>query len=148
MREPDHRLMKFSGLVVGLLTLSGCAAMDRQQALDTEKLLAAAGFNRLAADSAERQQELAKLPSLEMVISRQGGKTVYTYADPQTCRCFYVGGPKAYAQYRGLEVSEEMADRNGPSMNAASTNWDVWGSWDAGWAPDAFAPEPFAPADL
>ena len=126
--------MRFGTLLILVGALCGCAAIERQEAADTEKLLAAAGFQMRPADSAE--QDLVNMPARKIVASRQGAKTVYTYADAQNCRCVYVGEAKAYAEYRRLEVSEEIArDMSAASMNAASVNWDVWGSWDPRWAP-------------
>jgi len=43
----------------------------------------------------------------------KGADTVYVYADPQRCGCFYVGGPQAYAQYRDLALSEAIAQDSG-----------------------------------
>ena len=121
----------YSFLAAGLVALAGCAAIERQQAADTQKLLAAAGFRMRAADTAERQQDLANMPPDKIVRSSQGGKTVYTYADPRNCRCIYVGGPKEYSDYRKLQVNQEIADE----MSQASLNWGAWGPWEAGWGP-------------
>jgi hypothetical protein len=135
----ELRLMRVGTLLILVGALGGCAAIERQEAVDTEKLLAAAGFQMRPADSAERQQDLANMPSHTIVAHREGAETVYTYADAQNCRCLYVGGGRAYAEYRQLEVSEEIArDMSAASMNAASMNWDVWGSWDPRWAPTSF----------
>ena len=93
----------------------------------------------LPADSAERERRLAGMPPFKVVAHRQGAKTVYTYADPQNCRCLYVGGPKAYAEYRRLEMNEEIVlDMNETSMNAVSMPSGAWDPWDPWWAPDAF----------
>ena len=129
-------------LILGA-ALSGCAALERQQAAGTEKLLAAAGFRMIPADSAERQQEIAGMPPREIVTHRRGAKTVYSYADAQNCRCLYVGGPKAYRKYREFQVSEDIArDMSTASMNSASTNFPTWASWDPQWAPDDWPWEP------
>ncbi len=131
--------MRVGTLLILVGALCGCAAIERQEAVDTEKLLAAAGFQMRPAESAERRQDLVHMPPHTTVARREGAKTVYTYADAQNCRCLYVGGAKAYAEYRPLEVSEEIArDMSAASMNAASMNWDVWGSWDPRWAPTGF----------
>ena len=87
--------------------LGGCDAFEPQHA-DMEKVLAAVGFERLAADSAERRQDLASLPPHRIVERRRDGRTVYLYADPQGCRCLYAGGPEAYAKYQELEEREEI----------------------------------------
>jgi hypothetical protein len=135
----EVHIMRVGTLLILLGTLCGCAAIERQEAADTEKLLAAAGFQIRPADSAERQQDLANMPPLRIVAHHEGAKTVYTYADAQNCRCLYVGGPKEYSEYRRLAVSEAIArDMSVGSTNAASMNWDVWGAWDPRWAPSAF----------
>src|SRR6266513_2331920 len=91
-------LQLVGALLILVGALGGCAAIERQQAADTEKLLAAAGFQMRPADSAERQQDLANMPP-HRIIAR---------------------------------------DMSEASMNAASINWDVWGSWDPRWVPTAF----------
>jgi hypothetical protein len=132
-----NTLRRVGALLILVGALSGCAGIERQEAADTEKLLAAAGFQMRPADSAERRQDLANTPHRRIVAQRQGAKTVYTYADAQNCRCLYVGGAKAYAEYRGLEASEEIARHmNEPWMDAASMNWDAWELPDPGWALD------------
>ena len=98
-------------MLVLAASLGACATAQRQQAADTDKLLEAAGFQRLPADSAERRHDLATLPLHEVAARREAGKTLYTYADAQYCGCLYVGGRKAYKAYRDLEVSEEIAQR-------------------------------------
>jgi len=133
------QIQRVGTLLILVGSLSGCAAIERQEAADTETLLVAAGFQMRTADSAERQQDLANMPPRKIVARHQGAKTVYTYADAQNCRCLYVGGPEAYAEYRRLEVSAEIAlETSMASMNAASTNLGVWGPWDPRWAPSAF----------
>jgi hypothetical protein len=132
-----HTLRRAATLLILVAALGGCAAIERQQAADTEKQLAAAGFRTLAADSAERRNELAGMPPFELVARRHGPKTVYTYADPQSCRCLYVGGPAAYAKYRQFEASEDIArDMATASVNSASTNFPIWASWDPQWGPN------------
>jgi hypothetical protein len=110
--------------------LGGCAAIERQQTADTEKLLAAAGFQMRPAESAAQQQDLADTPPRRIVARREGAKTVYTYADPQNCRCLYVGGAEAYAQYRELALSEAIAlDMSEVSMNPVFMRSGTWGAW-------------------
>jgi len=116
-------------LLILLGALGGCAAIEQQDALDTEKLLAAAGFQMRPADTAERQQDLAHMPPRRLVVHRGGAQTVYTYADAQNCRCLYVGEAKAYGEFRRLAVSEAIArDMSEVSMNPVLMNWGVWGA--------------------
>ena len=118
------RLQRAGTLLLLAGTLGACTTIDRQEAADTGKLLAAAGFQKRPARSTERQQELSSMPPHRMVAHADGAKAVYTYADPQNCRCFYVGGPKEYAQYRDLEASEQIARHmNATWMNPPSMDW-------------------------
>jgi hypothetical protein len=149
LRRAGTRLIP---LLIPMAALSGCAAIERQeaalgrqQAADTEKLLATAGFRMIPADSAERQHDLATLPLREIVTHRRGAKTLYVYADPQSCRCLYVGAPTAYAKYLQLEVSDDIARDTSPaSTYLPSTSIPAWASWDPQWEPDDW---PWAPED-
>src|SRR5712691_1336775 len=91
------------------MLLTGCATIRRSEARSTEQLLAAAGFVMRPADTAERQQRLAAMPPYRLVSRTKDGKVVYTYADPGTCKCLYVGGSKEYSEYQRLRVQHQIA---------------------------------------
>lgn len=101
--------LRVVALLVFAAALGGCDAIDRLQTSDTENLLAAAGFQRLADGSAEGAQDLANLPPQRIVAQRRDGKALYVYADPRNCRCVYIGAPQAYARYSELEKKEALA---------------------------------------
>ena len=109
-------------LLGGLVTLSGYASVRQREAVDTERLLTGAGFQQQLADSPERLAHLRTMPPLKLVARNRDGRVVYTFADPESCRCLYVGGAKEYATYQLLavqhEVSREVDAGSGP-----------WGSW-------------------
>jgi hypothetical protein len=129
-------MRRLAALLILAGALDGCAAIERQDAKETEKLLVAGGFHRLPADSAERQQDLANMPPRQIVAHRDGAYTVYTYADTQNCHCLYVGGAKEYAKYREFALSEAtVRHMSEAAMNSASTDFPTWPSWDARWAP-------------
>ena len=120
-------------IVIRAGALGGCAAIERQDAVDTESLLAQAGFQKRPAESAERVQNAAIPPRPQMVVDRESSGAVYTYADAQNCRCTYVGDSKAYDEFRRLALSEAIARE----MNAEYMNPQLvmqWGAWDA-WNP-------------
>jgi hypothetical protein len=132
--------MKIPLLIVILAgALGGCAGIERQDALDTEKLLAEAGFQMRPADDAEPRQALAHMPPARMIVDREGARTVYTYVDTQNCRCAYVGDAKAYDEYRRLALSEAIArDMNAEYMNPDLVmTWGVWDAWSPRLDPDA-----------
>jgi hypothetical protein len=144
-------------LLILAAALGGCAAIERQDAAGTEKLLAAAGFRAIPADSAERRRDLATLPPREVVIRHRGARTVYVYADARNCRCLYVGGPNDYAKYLQLKVSEDIAgDTSAGSRDSVSASFPVPASWEPQWEPDdwqwapddpQWAPDVWVPGD-
>jgi hypothetical protein len=129
-------LRQLGTLLLLAAALGGCAAIERQDAAGTEKLLAAAGFRAIPANSAERQRDLATLPRA-VVVRHRGARTVYVYADARNCRCLYVGGPNDYAKYLQLQVSEDIAgDTSAGLRGSASASFPVPASWEPQWEPD------------
>ncbi len=115
-------------VAAALLTVSGCAAIRRQEAASTEQLLAAAGFQLQPADNPERVHDLAAMPPLKIVARSQDNNVRYTFADPYKCRCLYVGGSKEYSAYQRLRMEQQIAqERIRAEENAM--NWGLWGPW-------------------
>jgi len=61
-----------------------------------------------AAGTPEGLAHLEEMPARRLVARTHDGEPRYTYADPDRCRCLYVGGAKEYAEYRRL-VQQEAA---------------------------------------
>ena len=107
------------------MVLTGCATIRRSEARSTEEMLAAAGFVMRPADTAERQQRLAARPPYRLENHTTDGTVVYTYADPDGCKCLYVGGPKEYSEYQHLRLQRQIAADE--AWRAQTAEWDVWG---------------------
>ncbi len=123
--------MRFAYLAIPLLALSACAAIHRQEAADSEVLLKQAGFQTRAADSPERQQDLVKLPSRQIVERGEKGMPEYVFADPDNCRCLYVGGQKEYAKLQ--ELRQQRIDEHNQLARRSSFEAgvsDLWGPWE------------------
>ena len=103
-----YRNVVMLALIVAL-PLAGCAAIQRREAKTTEQLLAAAGFQAQPADTPEKLANLRAMPPRQLVSQAKDGTVVYAYADPDYCRCLYVGGPPAYSVYQRLAVQQEIA---------------------------------------
>ncbi len=118
--------MRFAYLAIPLLALSACAAIHRQEAADSEVLLKQAGFQARAADSPERQQDFVKMPSRQIVERDQ----MYSFADPDNCRCLYVGGQKEYAKLQELR-QQRIDDHNQLARRSSFEGGisDLWGPW-------------------
>jgi uncharacterized protein YceK len=89
------------------VVLTGCATIRDSQAQDTGRLLSAAGFTMQHADAAE--QQLGATPPYHLVSRTRNGAVEYVYADPDHCKCVYVGGPAEYAKYRRLHRQDRIA---------------------------------------
>jgi hypothetical protein len=119
-----YRKVAMLALIVAL-PLTGCAAIQRSEAKDTEQLLAAAGFQAKPAETPEKLTNLGTMPPRQLVSQAKDGNMVYTYADPDYCQCLYVGGPKEYSAYQRLAVEKKIAQER---LDAAM-DWDMWGPW-------------------
>lgn len=108
-----HRRTLRCALVFALaIALGGCAALSQsekptpqQTAARIEPMLAAAGFAMLPADTAERQNQLSTLPPLTVsyYVGRKG-KLHYWMADPEFCKCMYLGTEEAYQKYEQMNL--------------------------------------------
>jgi hypothetical protein len=125
-RNVDHRRRaRWLVPVVAILALTGCAAIRRSEASYTEQLLADAGFKMQPADTPQQVADLSSMPARKVVYRNNDGNVVYTYADPDKCHCFYVGGPQEYSEYKRLRVEKEIAADNAE----ATMDWPWWGPW-------------------
>jgi hypothetical protein len=121
-------------LLVGSMgiVLGGCAAIRNARAIDTERMLAAAGFQMKMADTPEKLDRLEAMTQRKLVPHQKDGKVFYVYADATSCKCIYVGTEQAYQRYQKILVQKQIADEQmqAAEMNEdASMNWDAWGPW-------------------
>ena len=126
--------MQFAGIPGTSLDVSrialGTWAIHRQEAADSEVLLEQAGFQARAADSPERQQDLVKMPSRQIVERDQNGTAVYTFADQDNCHCLYIGGQKEYAKLQ--ELRQQRIDEHNQLARRSSFEGgisELWGPW-------------------
>jgi hypothetical protein len=112
--------------------LSGCTYFRKEDADKTESTLAAAGFRMKPADTAKRQANLAQFPVRKVVSRMHDGHVVYFYADPDFCKCLYVGTPEQYSHYRQLAIQQQIAQEqiDAAEMNEnAAMDWGMWGPY-------------------
>ena len=123
--------MRWTALILPLVALSlsvtGCAAIRAHQTAQTEQVLAAAGFQVEPADTPEKLAHLQTLTPRKVVRDMRDGQPQYVYADPETCRCLYVGDEKRYQRYQELSLQKQLNDER---MSAARQNyWGIFGPW-------------------
>jgi hypothetical protein len=134
MREAMRWTTPILPLVALGLSVTGCATIRAHQTVETEQVLAAAGFQVKPADTPEKLAHLQTLTPRKVVRYTRDGQPQYVYADPETCKCLYVGDEQRYQKYQELSLQKQIADEQ---MSAAETNWDTsmnWGAWGPwGW---------------
>ncbi|MFM8443003.1 MAG: hypothetical protein ACKN9W_06620 [Methylococcus sp.] len=116
--------------LLGAALLSACAAMEASKAVDTEQLLAAAGFQVKLGDAPDKLAHIQSLTQHKLVPHEKDGTNYYVYADATTCKCLYWGNEQSYQRYQQLAVQKEIADeqRMAAQMNEnAAMNWGMWG---------------------
>lgn len=121
-------------LMVGFYLFSAvaCAALQNQEAIQTERMLAAAGFQMKLADTPEKMAHLQALPQRQLSPHQKDGQIYYVYADAKSCQCVYVGTEQAYDRYQELALKAQVAQDQltAAEMNqAAAMNWGIWGPW-------------------
>jgi hypothetical protein len=93
------------------LVLAACATSNAEAPPTNGDLLAQAGFVRRDADTPDRVAALRTLPPHQFVLRNSNGSVKYMYADPTVCGCIYVGGQRAYQQYRQMMAGQVQADQ-------------------------------------
>jgi hypothetical protein len=119
-----QRLTTNLALTFLIATLAGCGSIKQsiepspptpeQQAEQLEPMLSAAGFRMLPADTPQRQQQLQSL--VPMQVNYYVGKTGtlhYYMADPDFCKCMYVGTEENYQQYEKLKLNQQFESKEG-----------------------------------
>ncbi|HEY7253160.1 MAG TPA: hypothetical protein VIG37_21860 [Methylomirabilota bacterium] len=119
-------------VVMVVLAVAGCATVRGQDALAAEQVLAAAGFHMKLADTPEKLARLQTLTPGKLVPHQRDGRLYFVYADPDFCKCLYVGTEQNYQEYQRLGLQRRLADEQ---LMAAQTNlyapmsWEAWGPW-------------------
>jgi hypothetical protein len=106
------------------------AADGEWTTVTTEQLLAAAGFQKKVADSPAKLAHLETLtPARKLVVHQRDGQLYYVYADPETCKCLYVGTAAQYqlALANRLERDQLVAMQQHPDDDAVI--WTLWAPW-------------------
>ena len=108
-------------------SVTGCAAVRAHQTAETEQVLAAAGLQVQPADTPGKVAHLQTLTPKKVARYLRDGQPQYVYADPETCRCLYVGDEKRYQRYQELSLQKHLNDER---MSAARQNyWGIFGPW-------------------
>jgi hypothetical protein len=120
-------MIRSSGLALVaalVVSFSGCTAIDQISATQDEKLLQTAGFKVVPGDTPERIQALDTLAPGKISRIGRGGTIYYVYADPNECRCLWVGNQAQYERYQRL-VMEEMVPEVEMVVVESGPDWSL-----------------------
>ena len=121
--------------ITGLLAAGGCAAIEKTNTVEEERMLAAAGFQMKLADTPERMKKLAAMKQRKFIKVPYGDGTVrYVWADAEFCKCIYAGTEAAYGRYWKLAMNQAIAADEAQAAMASdlygdSAAWGPWGPW-------------------
>ncbi len=120
-RRPTASIVLIFMIAAFSAALAGCGSIKppepptpEQQAEQLEPMLSAAGFRMLPADTPQRQQQLASLVPFD--VNYYVGKTGtlhYYMADPDYCKCMYIGTEENYQQYEKLKLNQQFQAKEG-----------------------------------
>jgi len=125
--------MRFSiAMALVAATSLGCAAMQRSEAIKTERVLAAAGFQMKLADTPEKLAKVQAMTQRKLQPHDKDGEMYFVYADALECVCVYVGTEAAHQRYQSMALQQKLATeaRQTAEMNQnAAMEWNTWGPW-------------------
>lgn len=121
--------------VLGLFGI-GCAAATQRKVMETERLLAASGFQMRIQDSHHENENMKMLPQREIFPEQRDGQTYFVYADEEFCHCIYVGTAEAYQRFSQMSIEKEISEkrlRAARTQANAALSWGAWGPWYRPW---------------
>lgn len=126
-------------VIVALLVLAAGCATNKQ----TESMLGAAGFHRIAATTPGQLRHLKTLPPDKLTVAKIKGKTYYVFPDPAH-NLIYLGNTEEYQTYKEILSDRQLEGQNrveaevGQASGADDdAHWVEWTS-DAGWTSGNF----------
>lgn len=109
------------------LALVGCATVEKDTAMDTERLLAASGFQMRMADTPQKLDKIKTMAQRKLIRHQRNGISDYIYADATGCKCLYAGTEKAYKKFKDLAAIRLSGDAANARDENVKMDWEVWG---------------------
>ena len=116
----DNKSLRMSLAISTLLITTGCAEIQKSDAIATEREFAAAGFQMKFAKTPEQIAKVGSLPQRKLTrTTGPDGQNLFVWADAADCKCIYFGTEAAYDRYQRLSINQQIAIDN----QMASMNW-------------------------
>jgi hypothetical protein len=124
-RRINFRL--FAVVFVFALALVGCATVEKNNALDEERTLAASGFQLRLADTPQKLEKIKTMSQRKLIRHQTNGSIYYMFADATDCKCLYVGTEKAYKSYKDRSALRLAEDESSARGEDVKMDWKIWG---------------------
>jgi hypothetical protein len=129
LKRVAFRLLYTCVFASSIVAAFGCALIEKHEAVEMERTLAAAGFQIKLADTPEKLAHLQTLTQRRLVPHDRDGEVFYVYADALDCKCLYAGDEKAYQAYQQLAIKQKLAEEQlqaAEENDNAAVNWGMW----------------------
>ena len=105
--------------VAALVAVLG-AALPAVAQLPADMKLEDAGFKMKEANTPQKMARLRSIPPRIFVPHRKNGQLYYVYADPDYCKCAFVGDPAAMQAYRDMVAQRRLQQPDNVSAGGAN----------------------------
>ena len=117
----------FAVVFIFALALVACATVEKDTTMDTERLLAASGFQMRLADTPQKLDKIKTMSQRKLIRHQRNGATHYIYADATGCKCLYAGTEKAYKRFKSLSANKLSEDEATARDEDVKMDWEIWG---------------------
>lgn len=84
-----------------------------------------AGFTMREANTPEKMERLQRIPPRVLVPHRKNGQLYYVYADPDYCRCAFVGDQAAMRAYRDMVAQRRLQQPDNVSASGPNVVGEI-----------------------
>ncbi len=127
------RKLKVFFVLILVVSIVGCAAIQSNKTQEQEQLLSAAGFAMVPATTQAERENLNTLTPHKVLFSVKDNKPLYWYADPTGCSCVYTGDQAAYQRYEKLLTESQIANEVEDAAISNEASGDMWGWMGSPW---------------
>ena len=112
-----HRSATRTAVLAASLGVATLFAAPASAQLRTGMRLEDAGFKMREANTPQKMERLRKLTPHKLIARKKNGVPYYLYADPDYCKCLFVGDTLAFENYRAMPQQPLQPDDVGPGRN-------------------------------
>jgi len=102
--------MKRSSVAVAAFSIMTLCALPAAAQLAVGQRLEDAGFKMREANTPQRMERLRSITPHKLIARQKNGTPYYLYADPDYCKCMFVGDQYAFNTYRNMPQQVPQPD--------------------------------------